>query len=159
MWSSTYTRTNIRGTSDSACSLFLPPQQLYETEEYPETGNQRVRSSSAEEVKFDLISRFCFPFEVEREEPGQSPYEPRNTHSVQNVSHFLGHKYGFKERLHSTSKLLLCLYYALRSEKRGIIKLCFLQDTLIRYFAVEWPIKGKINPTLGKYYNSLLIDW
>lgn len=150
MWSCTYTRTNVQGTSNSACSLFLPPQQLYETEEYPEMGNQRVRSSSTEEVKFDLISQLYFPFEVMREEPEQSPYEPCNNHLVQNLSHFLGHKYGFKELLHSTSKLLLFLYYALRSEKREIIKLCFLQDTLIRYFAIEWPIKGKINPTLGK---------
>lgn len=51
-------------TSYSVCGLFLPPQQQYETEEYPEIGNQSVISSPTEESQFDLMSQFHFPFEV-----------------------------------------------------------------------------------------------
>lgn len=54
------------------------------------------------ESKFELISQFHFPFEVVREEPKQSPYEPCNN---QNHSHFLGQKYGFKELFCSTSEV------------------------------------------------------
>lgn len=33
-----------------------------------------------------------------------------------------------------------------------------LQDTVIGDVTIEWPIKGKITPTFGNYYNSLFID-
>lgn len=111
-----YTHTHkYPETSYSVCSLLLPPQQQYETEEYPEMRNQSVSSSLTQESKFDLISQFHVPSEVVREKPKQSPYEPRNN---QNHSHFLGQKDGFKELFCSTSEFYPS-FTMLLDQKRG----------------------------------------
>lgn len=137
-------------TSYSVCSLFLPPQQQYETEEYPEIGNQSVSSSSTEESKFDLTCQFHFPFEVVRGEPERSPYEPCNNHPVQHLSHFLGQNTDSKNYFIAI-RTLFFLYRALESEKRReIINLDFLQDTLIGKFHHRMTYyKTKLPPPLA----------
>lgn len=59
-----HTHAHTSGNRYSVCGSLLPPKQQYETEEYPEIGNQSVSSSSTEESQLDWMSQFHFPFEV-----------------------------------------------------------------------------------------------
>lgn len=150
-----HTHVHTSETSDSACRPSLPPQQRYETEEYPEMGNQSVSSSRTGGPACDLISQFPFPCEVVSGKQGgrhgsQGTAAQSNTSAASSVkntdvwNHFPAH-----QNLPPPS---LCSL----TRKR---KLRFLQDTLIGNFTLEQPLKGKTAPTFGKYYHSLFIDY
>lgn len=142
----TQTHTHAQTSGDQLQCLQLVPSSSAAVRSWRISWDVKAKQKLliTQESKFELISQFHFPFEVVREEPKQSPYEPGNN---QNHSHFLGQKYRYKELFCSTSEF----YYALRSEKRReIIKLCFLQDTdWIFISSYNDLLEEKLTPTLA----------